>query len=55
DQNRAFLGLAIYAFEKRFRTEIGYANVYLSRQPNRLTHVLGFTFFVSFKGKKPAP
>jgi hypothetical protein len=55
DQNRVFLGVAIYAFEKLFRIEVGYLNVYLSRQPNRLTHVLGFNFLVSFKGKKPAP
>jgi len=55
DQNRAFLGLAIYAFEKLFRTEIGYLNVYLSRQPNQLEHILSINFFVSFKGKKHAP
>jgi len=54
DQNRAFVGLAIYAFGNLFRTEVGYANVYLSRQPNQLTHVLGITFFVSFKGKQPS-
>jgi hypothetical protein len=55
DQNRAFLGLAIYAFGKLFRTEVGYLNVYLTRQANQLTHVLGISFFVSFKGKKHAP
>ena len=55
DQNRVFLGLAIHSFEKLFRTEVGYLNVYLSRQPNRLTHVLSINFFVSFKSKKQVP
>jgi len=55
DQNRVFLGLAIYAFEKLLRIEVGYLNVYLSRQPNRLTHVLGLNFLVSFKSKRQAP
>jgi hypothetical protein len=55
DQNRAFLGLAIYAFGKLFRTEVGYLNVYLSRKSNQMTHVLALTFFVSFKSKKHAP
>jgi hypothetical protein len=54
DQNRVFLGLAIYAFEKRFRVEVGYLNDYLSRQPNRLVHILSINFFLSFKGKKNA-
>lgn len=52
DQNRAFLGLAIYAFEKLFRVEVGYLNVYLSRQQNRLDHVLSINFFVSFTGRQ---
>ncbi len=52
DQNRAFLGLAIYTSEKRFRAEIGYLNDYLARQPNLLVHILSVNFFVSFKGKQ---
>lgn len=52
DQNRVFLGLAVYAFEKLFRVEVGYLNVYLSRQQNRLDHVLSINFFVSFKGRQ---
>jgi len=55
DQNRVFLGLAIYAFEKLFRVEVGYLNVYLSRQQNRLDHVLSINFFVSFKGRQYSP
>lgn len=51
DQNRAFLGLAVYAFDALFRTEVGYLNVFLSRQPNRLAHVLSLNFFVSFDGR----
>jgi hypothetical protein len=51
DQNRAHLGLAIYS-SKPFRVEIGYLNVYASRQTNRMSHVLGAAFFVGFKGKK---
>ena len=31
DQNRAFLGLAVYAFEAIFRVEAGYLNVFLLR------------------------
>ena len=38
---------AIYSKNKPFRTEIGYLNVYLNRQPNRMSHVLAITFFVS--------
>ena len=52
DQNRVFLGPAIYAFESLFRVEVGYLNVYLSRQTNRLDHVLAINFFVSFKGRQ---
>ena len=51
DQNRAFLGLAVYAFGALFRTEVGYLNVFLSREPNRLAHVLSLNFFVSFGGR----
>ncbi len=51
DQNRVFLGLAVYAFEKLFRIETGYLNVFVDRQTNRLEHVLSFNFFVSFKGQ----
>lgn len=51
DQNRAFLGLAVYAFERLFRVEAGYLNVFLSRQPNRLAHVLSLNFFVSYGGR----
>ena len=53
DQNRAHLGLAIYSKNELFRTEIGYLNVYLNRQINRMSHVLALTFFVSHTGKKP--
>ncbi len=52
DQNRAFLGLAIYAFEKLFRVEVGYLNVYLSRRSDRLDHVLSVNFLISFKGRQ---
>jgi hypothetical protein len=55
DQNRAFLGLGVYAFEKLFRVEVGYLNVYLSRERNQLAHVLSINFFLSFKGDKPTP
>jgi hypothetical protein len=55
DQNRAHVGLAIYSSNKPFRTEVGYLNVYLSRQTNRMSHVLAIAFFVGFKGKKPPP
>jgi hypothetical protein len=51
DQNRAFLGLAVYAFEGLFRIEVGYLNVFLSREPNRLAHVLSLNFFVSHGGR----
>jgi hypothetical protein len=55
DQNRAHVGLAIYSSNKPFRTEVGYLNVYLSRQNKRMSHVLAISFFVGFKGKKHAP
>ncbi|NNE20634.1 MAG: DUF2490 domain-containing protein [Myxococcales bacterium] len=51
DQNRVFLGLAVYAPEALLRVEVGYLNVFLSRQPNRLAHVLSLNFFVSFGGR----
>ena len=52
DQNRAHLGLAIYSKNKPFRTEVGYLNVYLNRDVNRMSHVLAVAFFVSYTGKK---
>ena len=52
DQNRAFLGLAVYAFETLFRVEVGYLNVFLSRETDLLTHTLSLNFFVSFKGRQ---
>jgi hypothetical protein len=51
DQNRAFLGLAIFALEALFRVEVGYLNVFLSREPNRIAHVLSLNFFVSYGGR----
>jgi len=53
DQNRAHLGLAIYSKNKPFRTEVGYLNVYVDRQVNRMSHVLAIAFFLSYTGKKP--
>jgi len=51
DQNRAFLGLAIFALEALFRVEVGYLNVFLSRDPNRMAHALSLNFFVSYGGR----
>lgn len=51
DQNRAFLGLAVHALEALFRVEVGYLNVYLSREPNRIAHVLSMNLFVSYGGR----
>ncbi|MEM7138393.1 MAG: DUF2490 domain-containing protein [Myxococcota bacterium] len=52
DQNRVFAGIAIYAFQKLFRVEVGYLNVYVNRQTNQMAHVLSMNFFVSFKGRQ---
>lgn len=51
DQNRLFLGLAIYALEL-FRVEVGYLNNYLAREPDQLTQALSINFFVTFKGSR---
>lgn len=51
DQNRLFIGLAIYALEL-FRVEVGYLNVYLSREPDALIQALSINFFVSFQGSR---
>lgn len=50
DQNRVFLGPAIYAFDGLFRVEVGYLNVFLSRETQQLVHIASFNFIVSFKG-----
>lgn len=52
DQNRVFGGLAVYAIESLFRVEVGYLNVFLSRQPDLMDHVLSMNFFVSFRGRQ---
>jgi hypothetical protein len=36
DQNRLFVGPAVFAFEGIFRVEVGYPFNYLSRTPNRI-------------------
>lgn len=55
DQNRAFLGLAVFALEALFRVEVGYLNVFLSREPNRIVHALSLNFFVSYGGRSRSP
>ena len=52
DQNRVFLGPAIYAFDGLFRVEVGYLNVFVSRETRQLIHIASFNFIVSFKGKE---
>ena len=52
DQNRVFLGPAIYTLDGFFRIEVGYMNVYLARETNQLVHVASFNFFVNFRGKQ---
>ncbi|MEM8606220.1 MAG: DUF2490 domain-containing protein [Myxococcota bacterium] len=52
DQNRIFAGLAVYDGTGIFRTEVGYLNVYVSRETNIINHVLSMNFFVTFKGRQ---
>lgn len=52
DQNRLFVGPAVFAFGGIFRTEVGYQFVYLSREVNRIVHVLAINIFVSLRGKR---
>lgn len=52
DQNRIFAGLAVYGGSGIFRTEVGYLNVYVSRDTNVINHVLSMNFFVSFRGRQ---
>ncbi|MGB8329561.1 MAG: DUF2490 domain-containing protein [Polyangiales bacterium] len=52
DQNRLFVGPAVFAFDGMFRTEVGYQFVYLSREVNRSVHLLVINFFVNLRGKR---
>ena len=52
DQNRLFVGPAVFAFEGIFRVEVGYQFNYLSRTPNRIAHILALNLFVSVRGKR---
>jgi hypothetical protein len=49
DQNRLFVGPAVFAFEGIFRVEVGYPFNYLSRTPNRIPHILALNLFVSVR------
>jgi len=52
DQNRLFVGPALFAFDGIFRAELGYQFVYLSREVNRSVHLLVINFFVNLRGKR---
>ena len=52
DQNRLFVGPAVFAFDGVFRVEAGYQFNYLSRTPNRIEHVLAVNLFVNVRGKR---
>jgi hypothetical protein len=52
DQNRLFVGPAVFAFDGMFRAEVGYQFVYLSREVNRSVHLLVINLFVSLRGKR---
>lgn len=52
DQNRFFVGPAVFAFEGIFRVEVGYQLNYLSRSPKRIEHVLAFNLFVNVRGER---
>ncbi|MEM8606615.1 MAG: DUF2490 domain-containing protein [Myxococcota bacterium] len=52
EQHRAFLGLAMYPVSKFLRVEVGYLNVFLSRDVNRMSHVLSINFFLSYPGRQ---
>jgi hypothetical protein len=51
DQNRLFVGPAVFGFDGIFRAEVGYQLVNQSRTPNRLIHILAINLFVNLKGK----
>lgn len=52
DQNRLFVGPAVFAFDGIFRAEVGYQFNYLNRTPNRIAHVLALNLFVNVRGKR---
>ncbi|MEM7436358.1 MAG: DUF2490 domain-containing protein [Myxococcota bacterium] len=52
EQHRVFLGLATYPVSKLLRIEVGYLNVFLSRETNRMSHVLSINFFLSYPGRQ---
>lgn len=51
EQHRVFLGLAMYPLAELLRVEVGYLNVFLSRDPNRMSHVLSINLFLSYGGR----
>lgn len=51
EQHRVFLGLAMFPVAKILRVEVGYLNVFLSRDRNRMSHVLSISFFLSYGGR----
>lgn len=52
DQNRIFVGPAVFAFDGIFRVEVGYQFNYLNRALNRIAHILALNLFVNVKGKR---
>lgn len=51
DQNRLFIGPAVFAIDGVFRAEVGYQFNYLSRAASQIVHVLAVNLFVNVKGK----